>query len=306
MENKKIKVIFDVDTGVDDAIAIILAIASNNLDILFFCSSSGNTSAKNGAKNTLNILSYINAPNIPVVVGCERKIQALVDVTKIHGNNGIGDYKFPKHNRKIDKTNYIDKYIETLENSEDKVDIFVLGPITNLANVLKQKPSVKEKINRVVFMASSISLYEKQRNYAGFNVACDPDAADFVFSQKLDIILCPTEIGHSVTLSNKELEIMRKTNQLGQTLYDILDNYHDRQIHVGKPMYDSSVVFAMANFKKTEIKPVNVEVRYYKKFNTGIAISDFNKKPNMKIITKIQKRKFKKTLYEMLLLFNKK
>ena len=308
MNTVKRKIIFDIDTGIDDCLAILMGLYSK-LDILFFASCQGNTTAINGAINTLNVLNYVNAKNIPVAIGSEsgfvKNRKKVANTSYIHGANGLGDYEFPPHTRKPLKENAILKYIEILENTKNKIDILVLGPITNLASVLKLKPHLKEKIGQVFFMASSTEkIPENKTPYAGFNIACDPEAAEFVFSLGLDIILCPNQMGKLCTLKNEELDLMKNTNQLGTTLYEILEKYHDRQITNGKPCYDSATIFAYCYPKHTKITPVNVQIKYYDDINTGVAIADFDKPANMKMITNIDVDMFKKIFFETINFYN--
>lgn len=293
-------IILDVDTGIDDGVAIMLGALCESLDIKFICTSFGNTTAKNSAINTANLLSHIGKNDKKIVVGSTSGLLKKRPNINVHGKNGLGDYPFPKQNF-VFETDFLEAYKTTIMSSAEKVVVLVLGPITNLARVLKKHPEVKNNIEQVVFMGSSLKKYgDDEIPYAGFNVACDPEAMEIVLHSGLEIVFCPNDLGKKYRLSPRELEIMRNTNKTGEMLYAIFKEYKDRLVFDGVAMYDSTTIYYLINPKDYEIRPVNIEIRYYEELGTGVALADFDKKPNAKMLVDLNVDNFKKYCFEKL------
>ena len=293
-------VILDVDTGIDDGVAIMLAVLSEQLNINLICSCFGNTTAENSAVNTANLLDYVGKNGIKIAIGSREGIAKRRDNVNVHGKNGLGDYPFPKKSFNFE-TDFLSAYKETILNSEKKVIVVVLGPITNLAKVLRLYPKVKENIAQVVFMASSLKKYrDNDLPYAGFNVACDPEAVEVVLNSGLDVVFCPNDLGKDCRLSKEEVEIMKNTNKTGEMLYQIFCAYKDRQVFDGVAMYDSTTIYYLINPQDYDVRDVNIEIRYYDELGTGVALADFDKHPNAKMLTSLNCGNFKKYCFEKL------
>ena len=297
----KTPVIFDVDTGIDDAVAILLAEKSKKLDIKFFCTSAGNTSAKNGAKNTLDVLELIGAPNTPVLVGSETGFKRTRTKRSAHGKSGLGDYIFPQNPRKVCKDGYIKRYECELMAAKKPMSIVALGPLTNIAKVVQKCPKVKEKIKDVWFMGSTFDVPQGETPYAGFNVACDPEAVEFLLMQGIKIVFCPNNFGREFFLSLTEIQKIAQSGNIGRVLAEIFKGYKDNFIKNGAAMYDSTAVFAFLNKRACKIKRCFMEIKYYDALDTALAIPHFGaKKNNAEIIARLNGNKMKKGLFRVL------
>lgn len=293
-------IILDVDTGIDDGVAIMLGALCKELDIKLICTCFGNTTAENSAVNTANLLSHIGENDKKIVVGSTSGIFKTRQSVNVHGKNGLGDFPFPKQNFEFE-TDFVDAYKTAILSSKEKVTILVLGPLTNLARVLEGHPEIKNNIEQVVFMGSSLKKYgDDEIPYAGFNVACDPEATEIVLKSGLEIVFCPNDLGKKCRLSPQEVEVIKNTNKTGEMLYTIFGAYKDRQIFDGVAMYDSTTVYYLINSQDYEIRPVNIEVRYYDELETGVALADFDKKPNAKMLVDLNVDNFKKYCFEKL------
>ena len=297
----KTPVIFDVDTGIDDAVAILLAEKSKRLDIKFFCSSAGNTSAKNGAKNTLDVLELIGAPQTPVLTGSESGFRRTRTKRSAHGKSGLGDYVFPENPRKLCKDGYIKRYQRELMAAKKPISIVALGPLTNIAKVVQKCTKVKEKIKYVWFMGSTFDAPVGEKPYAGFNVACDPEAVEYLLAQGVKIVFCPNNFGREFYLTSEEVEKIAQSGNIGQVLAEIFKGYKDNFIKEGVAMYDSTAVFAFLNKRACKIKQCFMEIKYYDALDTALAIPHFGAKNNTaKIIVKMNGNKMKKGLFKMI------
>ena len=292
-------VIIDVDTGIDDAMAIMMLSHSKHLDIKFFCSVSGNTSAKQGAKNTLSVLAALQK-KYDVLVGANTGFKRTRINRHAHGNNGLGNVAMPKHSFTLCKDNYIDRYKLELEKNKKKTTILALGPLTNIAKLLKKHPNLSTKIEKVVFMGSSLDIPEGETPYAGFNVACDPEALEFVMQKGVKILFCPNNLGRSAYLTPNEILKIANTSSFGKLISKMFENYKDHFIKDGAPMYDPCAAFALLQPKHCTIKKVFMDIRYYPCLDTALAIPNFNNAPNAEIVTDINTNKIKKMFFKKL------
>jgi len=163
--NKKIPVIINCDTGIDDAVALMIAVKSEKLDIKLITTDIGNVNTTQSAINTLNVLELINAPSIPVVVGdgkCYKKERTRVSV---HGSDGLGGYKFKDHSRKITEGDAVEEIYKTLMASDEKITILTISPISNIAKLISRHPECLDKIEKFVIMVGTIEETPEGENH---------------------------------------------------------------------------------------------------------------------------------------------
>ena len=184
----KIPVIINCDTGIDDAVALLMAVKSEKFDIKLITTDVGNVAPLNAAQNCLNVLELIGADDIPVVAGEGKCLEKERPRPQVHGNGGLGDYTFEENSRRITTGDAVEKMYEVLTSSEEKITIISLSPPTNIAKLLLKHKNIKNKIEKIVFMAGTTEEVEKnQMPYAEFNVSCDPEAAIVVLKSKIPI-----------------------------------------------------------------------------------------------------------------------
>lgn len=175
--NRKIPVILDVDTGVDDAIALLYACASDKLDILGAVAVSGNVGLEHTLRNTLNVLERLGRGDIPVAKGAARAIaRDGIKASLVHGLGGLRGMEFKQNaTAALSKSDAPEFYRDILFASDQKVTVIALGPVTNLAILFQKYPEVKAKIERIIFMGASYRL-GNPTEVATFNVLVDPEA----------------------------------------------------------------------------------------------------------------------------------
>lgn len=298
---KKIPIVIDLDTGIDDAAALILAVASKKFDIKLCTCSSGNTSAKNSAQNTLDVLEYIKAPHIPVAVGCEDALVKNRKIYEAHGKSGIGDFVFPENSRKLEKENAIDLLYKTIKESEDLIDIICLGAITNIAKLLTEHPDITYKIRQIIFMAASTKKVVRGKTpYVGFNVGKDPEAAEVIVGSSVPLVIIPTELGKKTYLSWEEVVKTKKSGNAGALLENLYRYYKDRQIKNGIPMYDSTAICYLIDPTMYNTVAAKIEIRHYADVDTGVGVIVHNQVPNCLICEDIDVEQFKKLYFKLL------
>ena len=171
------KLIIDCDPGIDDSLALMLAAASKELDLVGITTVSGNVPASMGAKNALKILSMIGKPDVPVYVGEETPlVRDYVDAMDTHGMDGLGESGWPDAEGLTPNKDAVSFLIETLKATPD-VTILALGPMTNLAKVISRAPECLTNLTALVSMGGSYKSHGNCSPVAEYNYWCDPDAA---------------------------------------------------------------------------------------------------------------------------------
>ena len=296
----KRSVILDVDTGIDDAVAIAMATYSNKLNVKLITTVCGNLSVHEVTKNTLNLLQAIGKTKIPVAGGANSPLEREKDDSiQAHGKRGLGKYKFPPCNLKPIKTDAVDKMYEVITKSKDKIVIIALGPLTNIARLLIEHPDAKDNIDYILISGGLLND-SKKNPYLGFNVMQDPESAKYVLKSGENIIICPSNHGHTAYLNLEDIEKMRQTNKTGEMLEFIFRSYKDRHVKVGAATHDPCAITYVAHPEYFKTEDMYVHIRFIEKLNTGVIDFDTNHSPNMKVATEINAKKFKKLFFATL------
>ena len=177
---EKRKVIIDCDPGIDDSLAILLALNSDELEVLGLTITSGNVPARMGAKNALKTLQIANRLDIPVYVGEEFPLQRkLITAQDTHGEDGIGENFYDDVKGEILEDG-VDFIIDTLKR-EEKVSIIALGPLTNIAKALMKDKDGFDNLDEFVSMGGAFRIHGNCSPVAEFNYWVDPHAADYTY-----------------------------------------------------------------------------------------------------------------------------
>jgi len=197
----KRKVILDVDPGIDDAIAIITALKSNDSDIVGITTVSGNVNSQIGILNARYILNILGRSDIPVIQGAARSIAKKKLSTKIkrrlediHGKGGLAGISMDSLKKELSmtKTTFYDFIEDIIQNyRNDEISIIATGPLTNIATAIVDNPSFTSRIHKIAIMGGAFSLASKTlgnvTRFAEFNFYCDPEAAKIVLNPELEL-----------------------------------------------------------------------------------------------------------------------
>lgn len=299
--DKKIPVIINCDTGIDDAVALMLAVKSERLDIKLISTDLGNVNTSQSAINTLNVLELINAPEIPVVAGegkCFKKERPRVSV---HGNDGLGGYEFEPHTRKPIEGDAVDEIYKALMNSDEKVTIIIISPTTNIAKLIQKHRDCIDKIERIVVMVGTIEpVSDNEIPYPEFNCSGDPEACEEIVNSNIPLEIMPMEMGHTAYLDWQEVFKTKLTNSVGSAFEYIFRSYKDRHVKNGIATHDGCTIAYVTNPELFEVKPVFAEVKYFDTIGTGVMTMDFNKTANAVTCTNMNISKFKKLYFKHL------
>lgn len=220
----KRKVIIDCDPGIDDTLALMLALQSPELDILGISIVCGNVPTIKGAENALKVLNWMKRLDIPVYLGEEKPlVRPYIDAMDTHGEDGLGESWYECISSVRPKENAVQFIASTLfdaKKTNDKVSIIALGPLTNIAKVIQLYPTCLDGIDEIVSMGGAYKSHGNCSPVAEYNYWCDPDAAKIVFEHVfvhmvgLDvtrkIVLTPNILEYMCYASPKMGEIIRK------------------------------------------------------------------------------------------------
>lgn len=174
------KIILDCDPGIDDALALLLAAASPELQILGITTVSGNVPADQGARNARKVLRQAGRREIPVYIGEMAPLQIpYVDARDTHGRDGLGESFLPEVPGLFPEQSAVSFLEETLEREE--VSLIALGPLTNLARLFQKRPDLARRIPRLVSMGGNFRSHGNCSPVAEYNYWCDPEAARICF-----------------------------------------------------------------------------------------------------------------------------
>lgn len=232
VENKKVKMILDLDTGVDDAMALAYALGSPNIDLIGVTTVYGNVSRDTSIENTLALLDMLGGKDIPVYAGNDRPTGAkdayVADqvVKEIHGNNGIGNVSLPKSTRTAEKESAVDFMIESAKKYGKDLYIVATGPETNLAQVIKKDPKFGEQVGKIVVMGGALIVEGNMNNFAEANIYNDPIAANEVFTSGTPLTMVGLDVTHRTTLTKADTQKWRDLGtESGKAFADIVDHY---------------------------------------------------------------------------------
>lgn len=247
------KIILDLDTGIDDALAILYALGSKECELIGITSSYGNVSVDTSIKNSLSILDLVGYSNVPVYRGSDCKLESDTyerrEITKkIHGVDGVGDVNIPKSTRNAESKNAIDFLIDACEQYGNELTIVATSPLTNLAKAITKAPNSIKKVGKIVIMGGALTVTGNVTPYAEANIIEDPDAAKIVFESNLPIVMVGLDVTMRTLITLKETKILRKLNtKTSELISNMIDFYfcsYDGRLSgvYGCPLHDPLAV----------------------------------------------------------------
>lgn len=199
-------IILDTDPGVDDALAMMLALGSSELDVIGICTVSGNVPLNTGTHNAQGLLQLLDRTEIPVFAGADQPLKRdPVFATEVHGESGMGQAVLPEPSQKI-KGDAVDFLVQTLSDQPGEITIIAVGPLTNLALAEQRQPGTLQKAKQVIVMGGAIAETGNSTPVAEFNFYADPHAAQIVVHSDAALLIVPLDATRQVVLSETDIE----------------------------------------------------------------------------------------------------
>ncbi len=197
------KIIFDTDPGTDDALALMLALNSPELDVRAITVVPGNVTATQGLENALRMVSLAKRCDIPVAAGAQHPLfQKLITAEFWHGKNGLANIELPASNCKKDARFGPDLIIEMIHAAPHEITLVPVGPLTNIALAVEKDPSIVPLVKEVIIMGGSIKGGNVNAS-AEANIYNDPEAAQIVFQAGWPLTMVGLDVGDKALLSQK-------------------------------------------------------------------------------------------------------
>lgn len=311
----KRKMILDLDTGVDDALAIAYALADPEVDLIGIVSSYGNNLLDVCAENSLKLLELLGHTDIPVFKGlphsCTTDHFDVMQVSKdIHGDNGIGDVELPAPSRALEEQSGVDFYIEAAHKYGKDLIIIPTGPMTNLAAALKKDPEIADLIGNVTFMGGALTVEGNVTPVAEANINQDPKAADEVMKSNLPLTMVGLDVTLRTLLTKNETKQWRELGTAsGKVFADITDFYIDAYYNLdidkrGCALHDPLAVGVGIDPSFVSTISLFMKVIYQEGPYYGRTIGDNAKlndpNPNVKVAVNVDKERYLKVFMDRL------
>ena len=243
LESKKVKMILDLDTGIDDAMALALALSDPNIELIGVVTVFGNVSRDTSIENTLALLDILGHSEIPVYGGAttqlgQKDVYQPNDAGKlIHGTNGLGNVIIPKSKRTVEKQDGVDFMIESAKKHGKDLYIVATGPLTNMAAVIQKDPTFGQQVGKIVIMGGALIVEGNMNHFAEANIYNDPLAANAFYTSTTPFTMVGLEVTQRTKLTKKDTQKWRELNTPASKSYaDIVDYYIDSLNSANKKM----------------------------------------------------------------------
>ncbi|SHK16621.1 purine nucleosidase [Anaerobranca californiensis DSM 14826] len=295
------KIILDVDPGIDDAIAIALAHKWPGIEILGITTVGGNLPLEKTTDNGGKILKLLGA-NYKVYPGMAQPlIRELKTAENIHGPTGLGYAQLPEGKEYIADKHGVDFIIEQVNKYPKEITLIGVGPLTNIATAIKKDPSLPQKVRGICVMGGAVFTQGNVTPAAEFNIYVDPESAEIVFNCGAEIILVGLDVTLKVLLTREHLEIIQKKGgSLGESIGEMtkfyLERYLDGNKLPGCALHDPLAVAVALDKSLVSMEKMYVGVETKGELTRGATIGDklsrFNKKPNVYVCTQVDSNRF--------------
>ena len=311
------KIILDCDPGHDDAVAIMLAIASDDIDLLGITCVGGNATLENTKLNALKICSLLKREDIPIYAGSDKPLKYdLVTAEHVHGKSGLDTDGEPINldpSHKIEEMSAIDFIIKECKNSEEPIYLCPTGPLTNIALCIQKDPSIKDKIKEIVLMGGAAMCLGNITPAAEFNIYVDPHAANVVLNSGIEITMMGLDVTHKVNVNDEVINSIKSNNNKASIFFaDLMDFYskfHRELYETGDcPLHDPCVIAYLIDSEIFKGKKAHVQVEEDSNLTRGETVVDWlgvkKLNPNCNVITEADSDKFFKILKKELAKLN--
>jgi purine nucleosidase len=308
-----INLLIDCDPGVDDAIALLLAFGSPELNLLGITTVGGNVPLVHTQTNARKICELAQVRDVPVAAGCGRPLvrSGVTTAEYVHGSTGLGQMAFPLPTLPLSALHGVDFLIDRLMTATEPIALATLGPLTNLAVALVKTPEITTKIQSVTVMGGAMT-YGNITPSAEFNFYCDPHAAQVVFEAGLPLTMIGLDITHRVITTPDRLARIRAIGDpIGTTVATLLEQYsHHDMAHygfAGAPLHDPCVVAYLIDptlFKPLKTRRCFVEIETQSERSLGRSIVDWygvsGQMPNVEVVCDVDSDRFYALLVDRL------
>jgi len=277
------KIVIDTDPGQDDAVAILLALASPaELDVLGVTVVAGNVPLPLTQKNARIVCELARKPDMKVFAGCDAPLsRKLVTAEHVHGKTGLDGPVMPDPTMPLQDQHAVDYIIDTLRREPSgTVTLCPLGPLTNIATAFERAPDIAARVQEIVLMGGAYFQVGNITPAAEFNIYVDPEAAKIVFGAGVPIVVMPLDVTHKALTNRARVEAFRNLgNEAGRMVAEWTDFFErfDKEKYgsEGAPLHDPCVIAYLLKPELFSGRHVNVVVETGSELTLGMTVADW-------------------------------
>jgi non-specific riboncleoside hydrolase len=270
----RIPIIIDTDPGIDDAVALGIALSSPELDVRLITTVAGNVSLEKVTRNVQRLLWFFHK-DVPVAAGAKAPlIREFVDASDIHGASGLDGFEFEEPGKSyLLEKNAVDAMCETIMGSDEPITLVPIGPLTNVALLLKVHPEVRENISRIVMMGGTASRGNKGV-LSEFNIATDPEAAKIVFDAGIPMVMVGLDVGWKALVMPEDINRLPELNETGKMIHSLFRHYRGGSMQTGLKMYDCCAMAYLLDPGMYQTVDTHVDVELAGSMTAGCTLVD--------------------------------
>jgi purine nucleosidase len=276
------KIIIDTDPGQDDAVAILLALASPELEVLGLTCVAGNVPLGLTSKNARVVCELAGRADIRVFAGCDRPLRRkLVTAEYVHGKTGLDGIALPDPTMPLAEGHAVDFLIECLrEEAPGTVTLCPIGPLTNIATAFARAPDIVPRVAEIVLMGGAYFEVGNVTPAAEFNIYVDPEAAEIVFRSGVPIVVMPLDVTHRALTTRARVEGFRNLGtRVGHAVASWTDFFERFDMakygSEGAPLHDPCTIAYLLEPDLFSGRHVNVEIETKGEFTLGMTVADW-------------------------------
>ena len=299
-------IIIDCDPGHDDAIAILLALASPEVELLGITTVSGNQTLEKTTANAIRVLEFAGRAELPVAAGADRPLlRERFVAAYVHGESGLDGPDLPTAQARPVPEHAVSFLARRLAEAPERVTLIPVGPLTNIALLLSLHPRVAAKIEQIVLMGGAIGV-GNVTPAAEFNIWADPEAAARVFESGVELTMIGLDVTHEALMTRADAERLRAAGRVGRMvaeLFDFFSRFHLRQYgREDSPIHDAVAVAHVLDPTLVETEHRHVAVETGSELCRGRTVVDLWRRmqhePNAYVGVGIDGRRFVDLLLE--------
>ena len=306
------RIIIDTDPGQDDAVAILLALASpEEIEVLGITAVAGNVPLPLTARNARIVCELAGRRDIPVFAGCDRPLERpLVTAEHVHGRTGLDGPVLPEPTMALQDAHAVDFIVETLRaEAPGTVTLCPLGPLTNIASAFREAPDIVDRVAEIVLMGGAYFEVGNITPAAEFNIYVDPQAADIVFRSGAPLTVMPLDVTHKALVTKPRNDAFRALGTpVGRAVAEMTDFFErfDKEKYgsEGAPLHDPCVTAYLIRPELFSGRVVNVEIETASELTMGMTVADWwgvtDRSPNATFMGDVDAKGFFALLTERL------
>lgn len=276
------KIIIDTDPGQDDAVAILLALASPELDVLGITCVAGNVPLPLTHVNARKVCELAGRRDVPVYAGCDAPMERkLVTAEHVHGKTGLDGVDLPQPEMPLAEGHAVDFLIDTLRREPaGTVTLVPIGPLTNIATAMERAPDIIPRIKQIVLMGGAYFEVGNITPAAEFNIYVDPEAAKIVFGAGVDLVVMPLDVTHKALVTAPRVAAFRTLpGHVGPAVASWTDFFErfDKEKYGsnGAPLHDPCTIAYLIAPDLFSGRHINVEIETTSELTLGMTVADW-------------------------------